>query len=111
MEATEFMKRPARLGTFSSRYIPDALRTWIRSPRGLIILAIALVGAGLAFGWNWLVAVGAAPLILSLAPCAAMCALGICVMGRGNSSCANVSPLKPEPSRSTGATGASADQQ
>jgi len=110
MEATEFVKPPARLGTSPPRYLPDFLRTWIRSPRGLIILAIALVGAGLALGWNWLVAVGAAPLILSLAPCAAMCALGVCMMAKGNSSCATASPEKAEPSGSTGTTGASADQ-
>ena len=30
--------------------------------------------------WGWLVAVGAAPLILSLAPCIAMCGLGLCMM-------------------------------
>jgi hypothetical protein len=111
MEATEFVKRPTRLGTSPPLYIPDLVRTWIRSPRGLIILAIALVGVGLALGWNWLVAVGAAPLILSLAPCAAMCALGVCMMARGNSSCTKVSPEKAEPSGSTGTTGASGDQQ
>ncbi len=41
----------------------------------------ALVGAGLALGWPWLVAFGLAPLLLSLLPCAAMCALGLCMMG------------------------------
>ena len=56
------------------------LRRWLTGRRGLIVAAIALAGGGLALGWNWLVAVGAAPLILSLAPCAAMCALGLCVM-------------------------------
>ena len=52
----------------------------------LIIAALALIAAGMALNWNWLVAVGAAPLILSLAPCAAMCALGLCMM-RGSKSC------------------------
>lgn len=56
------------------------LRRWLTGRRGLIVVAIAFAGGGLALGWSWLVAVGVAPLILSLAPCAAMCALGVCAM-------------------------------
>jgi len=41
--------------------------------------------------------VGAAPLLLSLAPCAAMCALGLCM--RGGSGCAKNDPVaKPDTS-------------
>lgn len=47
--------------------------------RGLIVLALAAVGAGLYLSWGWLAAVGMAPLLLALAPCAAMCALGLCM--------------------------------
>ncbi|MBX9910646.1 MAG: hypothetical protein K2Z25_18290 [Beijerinckiaceae bacterium] len=54
-------------------------RTW------LAVAAIAVVG-GAALNWGWLVAVGAAPLLLALAPCAAMCALGLC-MKRGGDGC------------------------
>lgn len=54
-------------------------RTW------LAVAAAALVG-GAALNWGWLVAVGAAPLLLALAPCAAMCALGLC-MKRGGDGC------------------------
>jgi hypothetical protein len=70
-----------------------------RSPRGLIVSGIVVVGAGLALGWNWLTALGFAPLILSLAPCAAMCALGVCMMARGNAP--KMPPAAParEPSR------------
>lgn len=53
--------------------------------RGLLIAALAVIAAGLAMNWGWLTAVGAAPLILSLAPCAAMCALGLCMRGGSNS--------------------------
>ena len=49
--------------------------------RGLAIAAFAVIAAGMALNWSWLTAVGAAPLILSLAPCAAMCALGLCMRG------------------------------
>jgi hypothetical protein len=42
-------------------------------------LALALIGAGLAWQWSWLVAIGAAPLLVTAAPCVAMCALGLCM--------------------------------
>ncbi|WP_192359125.1 hypothetical protein [Mesorhizobium mediterraneum] len=38
-----------------------------------------IVVAGLAFNWVWLVAAGIAPLLLSVLPCVAMCALGLCM--------------------------------
>ncbi|MFW8594427.1 hypothetical protein [Cribrihabitans neustonicus] len=50
------------------------------SRRRLVIAAIAATGAGMALNWGWLTAIGAAPLILSFAPCAVMCAAGYCVM-------------------------------
>ena len=55
--------------------------------RGLLLLGIAVVGAGTALNWSWFVALGVAPVILSVLPCAAMCAIGMCTMGRGDTSC------------------------
>ena len=55
--------------------------------RGLIALAVALAGTGLYLSWGWLAAVGLAPLLLALAPCAAMCALGLCMNRGGGKSC------------------------
>ncbi len=49
--------------------------------RGLILLLVAAVAAGVFLDWKWLVAVGAAPLVLAVLPCAAMCAVGLCAMG------------------------------
>ena len=49
-------------------------RTWIA-------LAAILIVGGAALNWGWLVAAGVAPLLLALAPCAAMCALGLCMKG------------------------------
>jgi hypothetical protein len=54
-------------------------RTW------LAVGAVALVGSA-ALNWSWLVAVGVAPLLLAIAPCAAMCALGLC-MKQGTDGC------------------------
>ena len=48
-----------------------------------IALAVILLFGGAALNWGWLVAAGIAPLLLALAPCAAMCALGLC-MKSGN---------------------------
>jgi hypothetical protein len=65
------------------------LRPWLTRRRALVLAGIVLIVGGLALGWNWLTAMGLAPLILSLAPCLAMCALGLCTMGKGNqASCA-----------------------
>lgn len=63
-----------------------ALRYYLGGRRGLIVLAIVAAVAGLAFNWGWLVAIGVAPILLALAPCAAMCALGLCMNKMGSSS-------------------------
>ena len=66
----------------------DALLGRIRGrvgKRGVLVLAaLAALIAAAAFNWSWLVAVGMAPLLLALAPCALMCALSLC-KGRGES--------------------------
>jgi hypothetical protein len=66
-----------------------ALRYWLGGPRGLIGLAVVLVLVATALNWSWLVAVGIAPLLVTFAPCAAMCALGLCASRMGAGSCSN----------------------
>lgn len=61
----------------------ERARSWLTSPRGLLLVGIAVIAAGLALGWNWVVALGLAPIVLAFAPCALMCALGMCMMGMG----------------------------
>jgi hypothetical protein len=64
-----------------TRFFPPR---WIPCGRfALLWAAVLAIGAGLVFGWDWLVAAGFAPLVVSALPCAAMCALGLCFM-RGN---------------------------
>lgn len=58
---------------------------FLSSRRNLLIVALIVVGAGIAFNWSWLTAFGVAPLILSLAPCAIMCVTGFCMMCRSKS--------------------------
>lgn len=76
-------------GIFSSQAAGQLLRGVLRHRLMLAITGLALAGAGLALGWNWLSAVGVAPLIVAAAPCLAMCALGLCMMGRGKQGCSN----------------------
>jgi hypothetical protein len=64
-------------------------RSYLGGRRGLILLAVAVLGAGVALNWGWLVAIGVAPILLALAPCAAMCALGLCAMKGGGKSCSS----------------------
>lgn len=65
------------------------LRPWIRDRRVLAVAGLAAIGTGLGLGWDWLTAVGVAPLIVSAAPCLIMCALGLCMMGRGRQAASN----------------------
>ncbi len=62
---------------------PSILRGW-RLPLAVGLLAIA---AGLAWQWSWLVAIGVAPVLLSVGPCVAMCGLGLCMAGTGGRAC------------------------
>lgn len=63
------------------------LPNWLSRRRLWVLAGFAAFGAGLALNWSWLTAVGAAPILISLLPCAAMCALGLCMRGGTNSSC------------------------
>jgi hypothetical protein len=65
----------------------DRLRQHARNRLVLVGVATAIVAFGLFLGWGWLAALGVAPIILSLLPCVAMCALGLCMMRGGARSC------------------------
>jgi hypothetical protein len=95
------MIRPSSWRTLSS---PMArLRIAAGSRFGLLITAAVAVVAGLGFNWSWLAAAGVAPLIVAALPCAAMCALGLCMMQMGRKGAA------PEPSNDM-AQGAGSDK-
>lgn len=79
---------------------PAARRLGLPIPlgrRGFALSAMALIAAGLWLNWGWLTAIGAAPLILALAPCAVMCGLGICCKQGGSKSCGSKSNPAAEP--------------
>lgn len=71
-----------------------ALRYYLGNRRALLIIGGIVLVAGLAFNWSWLAAIGAAPLLLSVLPCVAICALGLCMNKMGGRSCSTVSAPK-----------------
>jgi hypothetical protein len=84
-----------------ARDLLGAARYYLGGWRGVVVLAIiaALVGIGLS--WNWLVAAGAAPILLATLPCLVMCGLGFCMNRLFGGSCASPAQRSaPEPKRS-----------
>jgi hypothetical protein len=78
---------------------PSPIRSWLGNRMVLGIAGTAATVAGLALGWDWLTAIGVAPLILTAAPCLVMCALGMCMMGKGRQSSPGSQP--PQGTQST----------
>lgn len=85
MNAGSEAKKASRLTLAQAARAP--LAHYLGSRGVLALLALGIVGAGLALNWSWLVAAGIAPILLALAPCAAMCALGLCMNRMGGKSC------------------------
>ena len=71
----------------------STLHPWIIGRKGLITLTLIAAVGGMYFNWAWLVATGIAPLLLTILPCVAMCALGLCHrMLTGAKSCEGQTP-------------------
>lgn len=76
---------------------PAAKSGWL-SQRNLLIGAALAGGTGaLVLGSDWLVAAGLASIILAVAPCLVMCALGLCMsrMNKGEQTAAGTPPVTP----------------
>ena len=87
-----------RTAAIATPRIPLFLRMpWLSKRRIVLLAGLGTLAAGLALNWGWLTAVGVAPILLSLAPCAAMCALGLCMRGGGAKSCATHGETGAEP--------------
>ena len=74
------------------------------------VVALAAIASAAALQWSWLVAIGVAPLLLSLAPCAAMCALGLCMHRMGSGSCRAADTGLPPVTTNPKQVGVSPDQ-
>ena len=77
--------------TSLTKSLVDLVRYYLGGRQGLILLTVTALGAGLVLNWSWLIAVGIAPLLLAIAPCAAMCALGLCMSKMGGKECSTQS--------------------
>lgn len=66
-------------------------------------IALAAITIVAAWQWSWLIAIGVAPLLLSVAPCVVMFALGLCMHRMGSNACRLVSaeplPAPHDPER------------
>ena len=56
-------------------------RSVLSNRRLILAIGIVAVAGGLHLKRDWLVTVGVAPVLIGLLPCAAMCALGLCMGG------------------------------
>ena len=88
----------------------DRLAAILRDRRALLLLGTVPVAAGLAWQWSWLTTIGVVPFVLSVAPCAAMCALGLCMAGKGARSCPTRQAGDDSPAASTQAVVSQPDE-
>lgn len=66
----------------------ETVMTRLRDRRTWWIGGLLIVVLGFALGSGWLTVAALLPLLVLLAPCLAMCALGLCMRrGSGGSSC------------------------
>lgn len=79
--------RSAEVPPSLGRDLLGLARCYLSGRRGLLILAGLALAAGLTLNWGWLTAAGVAPILVSLLPCAAMCALGLCMNRAGGKAC------------------------
>jgi hypothetical protein len=77
----------------------SALRYWLRGRNGVIAVIMLAVVIGAVLNWSWLVAVGIAPLLLAVLPCAVMCGLGLCMSKMVGGSCSASSESPDQSSR------------
>jgi hypothetical protein len=93
-------------GTTNAAYAPSALGAIVRDRlrtacarigvrRIAIALGLAAAASGIGLSWGWLTAIGVAPVIVVVAPCAAMCALGLCIPRIAGGSCAGGTSKTP----------------
>lgn len=70
------------------------LAATIRQPIFFVAGVGAVSGLGLYLNWPALVALGLAPVVLAIAPCVLMCAVGLCGITAGKNKSDNKPPSK-----------------
>ena len=80
------MTVPTRTSTGEASFGRDVLKAadYYLNNRWAVLTLVSLVVIPAIFfnGWEWLVAAGVAPVILSTLPCLVMCGFGVCAMCR-----------------------------
>lgn len=66
---------------FLNSNLSSVARSVLGNRFALLAIAAGVIGLGAYSNWGWLVAAGLAPIILAMAPCAVMCAVGMCAKG------------------------------
>jgi hypothetical protein len=97
LEPTRDLTRPS-----TSELIGRVVRHYLTGRRGLILLGGGALVLGGIFNWGWLVAIGVAPVLLAVLPCAVMCGLGLCA-SRLMTSGSSKNQKAPDPSDRGGA--------
>ena len=84
-----------------------ALRYYLGGRRAWLGLAASAGLGGLVLNWSWLVAIGVAPVLIAILPCAVMCGLGLCMnrMMRGSCSSADTAHTSAQPEADTSLPG------
>jgi hypothetical protein len=72
-----------------------SLTRLVRSRLVIGVVTLGVIAVAAAWQWSWAVAIGAAPFLLSVAPCAAMCGLGLCMHRTGGGSCGATNSQTP----------------
>jgi hypothetical protein len=67
-----------------SRLGLNLVRYYLGNRWALLVLGGGVLVAGIGLNWNWLVAAGIAPILLSTLPCLVMCGLGLCMLCRSS---------------------------
>lgn len=57
----------------------DRLGPYFSSRRGLLVIGGIAVTLGIGLNWGWLATAGITQVLIGLLPCAATCALGLCL--------------------------------
>jgi len=78
---------------------PAAKSGWLNSRNLLLGVTVAGGAGALTLGWDWLVAAGLASIIIAVAPCLVMCALGLCMnrQSKTEQTAARTPPAAPGP--------------
>lgn len=79
-----------------AQQVVNAVWPFISTRKARIVLLLGIVAIGMVFNWGWFVAAGLAPIILGILPCAAMCAMGLCMQPGKEGSCSKNKSNDPE---------------